>query len=96
MKKKKNYNERVLQVENGTFTSLVFSTHGGIGRECKKFYQRLTEMIAEKRDIPTSVATKYIRTRMSFTVSQRYIINYGISSWRLLYFSINLYNTSHI
>ena len=63
---KKKYNERVLQVENGTFTPLVFSTHGGMGRECKKFYQRLTEMISEKRDIPTSVATKYVRTRMSF------------------------------
>ena len=66
--KKKNYNERVLQVENGTFTPLVFSTHGGMGRECKKFYQRLTEMIAEKRDIPNSVATKYVRTRMSFSL----------------------------
>ena len=60
--------ERVLQVENGTFTPLVFSTHGGMGRECKKFYQRLTEMIAEKRDIPNSVATKYVRTRMSFSL----------------------------
>ena len=66
--KKKNYNERVLNVENGTLTPLVFSTHGGMGRECKKFYQRLTEMIAEKRDIPTSVATKYVRTRMSFSL----------------------------
>ena len=61
--KKKNYNERVLQVENGTFTPLVFSTHGGMGRECKTFYQRLTEMIAEKRDIPISVSTRECHSR---------------------------------
>ena len=28
------YNDRDLQVEKATFTSLVFSTTGGIGNEC--------------------------------------------------------------
>ena len=49
--KKRQYNERVLQVENGTFTPLVFSTNGAMGRECIKFYQRLSELIAEKRKV---------------------------------------------
>ena len=39
--KKRAYNERVLQVENGTFTPLVFSVFGGMGEECKVFYKRL-------------------------------------------------------
>ena len=66
--KKKKYNARVLNVENGTFTPLVFSVNGGMGRECKKFYSRLTEMIAEKRNISNSIATTFIRTKISFSL----------------------------
>ena len=66
--KKRKYNERVLQVENASFTPLVFSTHGGMGRECKKFFHRLAEMLAEKRDITASVATTFVRTRVSFSL----------------------------
>ena len=47
--KKKSYCDRVLQIENGTFTPLVFATNGGMGKECGRFYKRLAEMIAEKR-----------------------------------------------
>lgn len=66
--KKRQYNERVLDVDNGSFTPLVFSTNGGMGRECKLFYKRLSEMIAEKRDIPVSQAVNYIRTKISFSL----------------------------
>ncbi|XP_057296729.1 uncharacterized protein LOC130625645 [Hydractinia symbiolongicarpus] len=66
--KKRLYNERVLQVENGSFTPLVFSTHGGLGRECKRFYQRLAELIADKRGIPTSIATTFVRTKICFSL----------------------------
>ena len=31
--KKRSYNERLLQVEHGTFTPLVLSINGGMGRE---------------------------------------------------------------
>ena len=34
--KKKHYNERILQVEHGTSTTLVMSVTGGMGRECHK------------------------------------------------------------
>ena len=47
--KKKQYNERILQVEHGTFTPLVMSITDGMGRESQKFYARLSEMISEKR-----------------------------------------------
>ena len=47
--KKKQYNERVLQVEHGSFTPLVMSSNGGFGRECGRFYSKLAEQIAEKR-----------------------------------------------
>ena len=48
--KKKCYNERIMQVEHGTFTPLIFSAMGGFGRECNKFYNRLGLMISDKRD----------------------------------------------
>ena len=31
--KKRNYNERILTVDNGSFTPLVFSLYRGMGRE---------------------------------------------------------------
>ena len=47
--KKRNYNERIMNVDNGSFTPLVFSIHGAIGRECKTFYSRLATLISDKR-----------------------------------------------
>lgn len=29
---------RVLQVEHGSFSPLILSPNGGMGRECRKFY----------------------------------------------------------
>ena len=42
--KKRAYNERILQIDHGTFTPLVFSINGNIGRVCQKFYLRLAQM----------------------------------------------------
>ena len=49
------YNERVQEIEHGSFGSIVMSATGGMARECSKFYSRLSEMIDEKRDQPCSV-----------------------------------------
>ena len=68
IEKKRHYNERVTAVENGTFTPLVFSTTGGMGRECKTFYTRLCQMLAEKRKVSTQQTTDYIRTKLSFSL----------------------------
>jgi len=66
--KKRCYNERVLQVEHGTFTPLVFSIYGSMGRECAKFYSRLADMIAEKRNSQKSVVVNWIRTNFCFAL----------------------------
>ena len=47
--KKRSYVDRVLQIENGSFTSLVFAANGSMGKEWIRFYKRLAEMIADKR-----------------------------------------------
>ena len=62
--KKRHYNERILNVDNGNFTPLVFSLYGGMSRECKTFYGRLADMIAEKRKTPPSITSSWIRTKI--------------------------------
>ena len=47
-KKKRQYNERILEVEYGSFTPLVMTALGSMGREASKFYSRLSESIAQK------------------------------------------------
>ena len=66
--KEKSYNERILQVENGTFTPLVFAANGAMGVECEAFYKRLAEMISEKRDTLLSLVTNFIRTKICFSL----------------------------
>ena len=39
--KKRTYNERIIQIEKGSFTPLVFSTFGGMGIEAGRFHKRL-------------------------------------------------------
>ena len=39
----------VLEVEQATFTPLVFSTTGGMAVECKRCHSRLTELVATKK-----------------------------------------------
>ena len=40
--KKRTYNQRVIQVEHGSFTPLVFGAHGGCGYETQHFITTLT------------------------------------------------------
>ena len=68
-KKKKQYNERIMQVEHGTFTPLVLFASGGMGRESRKFYARLSEMIAEKRKENYAVIASWIRRKLSFALA---------------------------
>ena len=55
--KKRAYSERVLQVDHGTFTPLVFSIYRSMGREWHKFYSRLSDLLSEKRNLPKPVVT---------------------------------------
>ena len=43
------------------------SATGSMARECSKFYSRLSEMIAEKRDQPYSVIALSLRRKISFS-----------------------------
>ena len=46
--KKRIYERGVLEVEKASFTPLVFTTTGGMGRECLRYHSRLTEQMVYK------------------------------------------------
>ncbi len=66
--KKREYNQRVLNVEHGVFTPLVFSTTGSIGKEGTTFYKRLADMLSRKQEKPYSVVMGWMRCRLSFAI----------------------------
>ena len=47
--KKRLYSGRVLDIEHGAFTPLVFTTTGGMGTECLMYHSRLAQLIAIKK-----------------------------------------------
>ena len=66
--KKKYYNERIMQIEDGSFTPHVMPTTGGMGRKWRKFYVGLSEMINEKRDVTYSTIATCIRRKITFSL----------------------------
>ena len=47
--KKQQYAKRVMEIEKGTFTPLVFTSTGGMVAECVNYHSRLVELIANKK-----------------------------------------------
>ncbi len=48
MEKKRAYEQRVREIEHGSFTPLVFSAAGGMGPAAVIVYKKLASMLAEK------------------------------------------------
>ena len=56
------------EVENGSFTPLVFGTNGGMGKECDVFISTLASKIASKESEKYYATITWIRTRLSFEI----------------------------
>ena len=72
--KKRKYNQRVLQVEKGSFTPLIFTTTGGMGPEATRFHRRVAELIANKRNENFSHVMNVIRTKIRFCLLRSTLI----------------------
>ena len=46
---KRVYASRVMEVEEATFTPLVFTTTGGMAPECQVYHKRLAELLSAKK-----------------------------------------------
>ena len=66
--RKREYGDRIREVERGAFTPLVPSTTGGMARECTIFYKRLADRLAEKQKTNYSFMMRLLRCRISFAL----------------------------
>ena len=66
--KRRKYEQRIREVEMGSFTPLVFSTFGGISGCTSIFYKRLAYLLSLKREVPYSSAMSWLRCRISFSL----------------------------
>ena len=57
-----------MEVEQPTFTPLVFTTTGGMAPECHIYHKRLAELLSAKKGEDCSTTMSWIRTRMSFAI----------------------------
>ena len=62
------YERRVLEVEQASFTPLVFTTTGGMGRECLSYHCRLAELISKRKGEDYAKTLTWIRGKVSFSI----------------------------
>ena len=66
--KKNQYNERILQVDKGSFVPVIFSTFGGMGAEATSYHKRIASLISLKKKEEYADVVCYIRTRIRFSL----------------------------
>ena len=66
--KRRAYEERVREIEHGSFTPLVFSATGGMGTTATTAYKRLASLISEKHNQLYSTTLNWMRCRLSFSL----------------------------
>ena len=64
--KKRKYNCCVTEIEQGTFTPLVFTTTGGMADECLRYHSRLAELLSAKKQESYATTISWIRAKVSF------------------------------
>ena len=66
--KKRQHATRVLEIEKGTSTPLLFTTTGGMGEECLRYHGRLAELLAMKKGEDYAKTMNWIRVKISFSL----------------------------
>ena len=65
---RRQYQQRVLDVEMSTFTPLVFSMAGGMGRAAKATIQRLASLLTDKYKTPYTTTINWLRCRYALSL----------------------------
>ena len=66
-----------MEVEQGTFTPLVFTSTGGMADECKRFHSRLAERLALKKGDDYATTISWIRAKVSFAILRSALLCLG-------------------
>ncbi|CAH3043450.1 unnamed protein product [Porites evermanni] len=77
--KKRKYNQRVMDVEMGTLTPLVFGTNGGMGLDCQNFLRTLANKLSTKNDEPYASVISWLRIQLSFFLVFFCRLNYTVT-----------------
>jgi len=72
--KKRHYVRRVLDIEQGTFTPLIFTSTGSMGNECLQYHSRLAQLISIKKGEHYAKTISRIRARTSFALLRSALI----------------------
>ena len=62
------YNDRIVNVEHGTFVPLIFSTSGGMGGQAETFVKLLCNKISTKNNLKYDEVINVFRCRLSFII----------------------------
>ena len=68
------YNSRVITVERGSFTPLIYTTFGGWGPQATRYHKRLAEKIAHKRNEKYSDVLCHMRVKLRFSLLRSVLI----------------------
>ena len=68
MKRSENNNSRVTEIEQGTFTQLVFTTTGGMADQRLRYHSRLAELLSAKKQEGYATTILWVRAKVSFAI----------------------------
>ena len=72
--KMRTYNSRVITVERGSFTPLIYTTSGGWGPQATRYHKRLAEKIANKQNEKYSHVLNHMRIKIRFALLRSILI----------------------
>ena len=72
--KMRKYNSRVITVERGSFTPLIYTTFGGWGPQTTRYHKRLAEKLAAKRNEQYSHVLNHMRARVRFSLLRSVLV----------------------
>ena len=72
--KKAKYNHRIMNIEHGTFTPLIFTANGCMGPECSMFHKSIADKISEKTGESYADVISFIRCKLAFILLRSAIL----------------------
>ena len=72
--KKREYGDRVREIEHASFTPLVFTTNGAMGEETSRFHRMLADKMCSRSNYTYSETINYIRLRLSSKILRTALI----------------------
>ena len=70
------YNARILEVEKGSFTPVIFSCSGGASAEATRLLKVIAGKLSSKRQESYATTMNFVRRRLSFDILRTCVISF--------------------